>query len=322
MAAQVAADVLRLLRYSVHYINHGTARCSRPHLDQGLIMNPLLADLLQVLQLERLELNLFRGVSRDLGLPQVFGGQVLGQSLHAASATVDADRSVHSLHAYFLLPGDVNAPIIYEVDRSRDGGSFSSRRVVAIQHGQPIFHMSASFQIEQAGLEHQDSMPVVPAADTLPDIHELVKKSTSVPPELKRWFQIPLPIEFRAVNPHALMSGDATPADTKFWFRAIDTLPDDPVLHQCVLAFASDFYLLRTATQPHGIPFPSAKLRLASIDHAMWFHRSLRVDDWLLYSIDSPSASGSRGLSRGQIFDRNGALVVSVAQEGLVRVRG
>ncbi len=285
-------------------------------------MNAVLADLIKVLQLERLELNLFRGVSRDLGMPQVFGGQVLGQALSAASSTVAADRTVHSLHAYFLLPGDVKAPIIYEVDRSRDGGSFSSRRVVAIQHGQPIFHMSASFQVEQAGLEHQSTMPDVPAADVLSDIRDLVAKSDSIPPELKRWFQIQLPIEFRAVNPHDLMSGDATAPDTKFWFRALDKLPDDPVLHRCVLAFASDFYLLRTATQPHGIPFPSARLRLATIDHAMWFHRSLRIDDWLLYSIDSPSASGSRGLSRGQIFDRSGRLVASVAQEGLVRVKG
>lgn len=284
-------------------------------------MNPVLADLLKVLQLERLEMNLFRGVSRDLGMPQVFGGQVLGQSLAAASATIDADRTVHSLHAYFLLPGDVNAPIIYEVDRSRDGGSFSSRRVVAIQHGQPIFHMSASFQIEQPGLEHQSAMPQVPAPDILPDIRELVTQSTSIPIELKRWFAMPLPIEFRAVNPHRLMSADADEASTQFWFRAVDKLPDDVVLHRCVLAYASDFYLLRTATQPHGIPFPSAKLRLATIDHAMWFHRPLRTDDWLLYSIDSPSASGSRGLSRGQIFDRRGRLVASVAQEGLVRVK-
>ncbi|MGE0115779.1 MAG: acyl-CoA thioesterase II [Steroidobacteraceae bacterium] len=284
-------------------------------------MNPVLADLLKVLQLERLELNLFRGVSRDLGMPQVFGGQVLGQALFAASATVEADRTAHSLHAYFLLPGDVNAPIVYEVDRSRDGGSFSSRRVVAIQHGQPIFHMSASFQVEQSGLDHQSPMPAVPDPETLPDIRELVAQSTSVPAELKRWFAVPLPIEFRAVNPHRLMSADVDEPSTQFWFRAVDALPDDVVLHRSVLAFASDFYLLRTATQPHGIPFPSARLRLATIDHAMWFHRPLRVDDWLLYCIDSPSASGSRGLSRGTIFDRTGRLVASVAQEGLVRVK-
>lgn len=284
-------------------------------------MNPVLADLLEVLQLERLEMNLFRGGSRDLGMPQVFGGQVLGQALSAASATVDADRIAHSLHAYFLLPGDVKAPIIYEVDRSRDGGSFSSRRVVAIQHGQPIFHMSASFQIEQAGLEHQCEMPSVPFADELPDIRQLVAQSSSIPPELKRWFEVPLPIEFRAVNPHSLMSAEPSEPRTQFWFRAVDVLPDEVVLHRSVLAFASDFYLLRTATQPHGIPFPSARLRLATIDHAMWFHRPARVDGWLLYCIDSPSASGSRGLSRGSVFDSQGRLVASVAQEGLVRVK-
>lgn len=284
-------------------------------------MNSVLADLLQVLQLEPLEINLFRGVSRDLGFPQVFGGQVLGQALSAASATIMPDRSVHSLHAYFLLPGDVKAPIIYEVDRSRDGGSFSSRRVVAIQHGQQIFHMSASFQTEQQGLEHQSVMPSVTGPESLPDIRALVAQASDIPAELKRWFQIPLPIEFRPLNAEQLMSAHPSEAETKFWFRAVGELPDDTVLHRCVLAYASDFYLLRTATQPHGVPFPSANLRLASIDHAMWFHRPFRMDEWLLYCIDSPSASGSRGLSRGQVFDRSGRLVASVAQEGLVRLR-
>jgi len=284
-------------------------------------MNAVLADLINVLDLERLEVNLFRGVSRDLGLPQVFGGQVLGQALHAATATVAPDRMVHSLHAYFLLPGDAAAPIIYEVDRSRDGGSFSSRRVVAIQHGQQIFHMSASFQTLQNGLNHQSTMPSVPAPESLRDIRDVVAAAPNVPSELKRWFQVPLPIEFRPVNPEKLMSADPGDPLTEFWFKALDTLPDDPKLHRSILAYASDFYLLRTATQPHGIAFPSAKLRLATIDHAMWFHRPLRVDDWLLYVIDSPSASGSRGLSRGSIFDRQGNLVASVAQEGMVRVK-
>lgn len=284
-------------------------------------MNPVLADLVKVLQLERLELNLFRGVSRDIGLPQVFGGQVLGQALFAACATVDADRAVHSLHAYFLLPGDVQAPIIYEVDRSRDGGSFSSRRVVAIQHGQPIFHMSASFQREQPGLDHQNSMPDVPMPETLPDIGTVVANTSHLPPELKLWFATPLPIEFRAVNSDQLLSGRSRTPEFSFWFRAIDALPDEPLLHRSVLAYASDFYLLRTAVQPHGLPFPSPRLRIATIDHAMWFHRPLRVDDWLLYCTDSPSASASRGLARGSIFSRDGRLVVSVAQEGLVRVR-
>lgn len=282
-------------------------------------MNEVLADLINVLKLERLELNLFRGVSRDIGTPQVFGGQVVGQALSAASATVDAERTVHSLHAYFLLRGDVNAPIVYEVDRSRDGGNFSSRRVVAIQHGQQIFHMSASFQTEHPGLEHQTQMPVVTPPEQLVDISELVAQAASAMPALKTLFQTQYPIEFRAVNPLEIMSGKIRTSECSFWFRAIDTLPDDVVLHRCILAYASDFYLLRTAVQPHGIPFPNAKLRLATIDHAMWFHRPVRVDEWLLYSTDSPSASGLRGLARGAIFDRAGRLVASVAQEGLIR---
>lgn len=282
-------------------------------------MNSVLSDLIRDLQLEHLEDNLFRGVSRDLGFPQVFGGQVLGQSLAAASATVAAERTAHSMHAYFLLPGDVTAPIIYEVDRSRDGGSFSSRRVVAIQHGQPIFHMSASFQLAQQGLEHQSVMPQVPAPEDLPDLHQLVAHSVDVPSELKRWFEVPLPVEFRAVNAEQLMSAHPSEAETRFWFRAVDQLPTDAALHRSILAYASDFYLLRTSVQPHGVPFPSAHLRLASIDHAMWFHRPARVDEWLLYCVDSPSASGARGLSRGAIYNRAGALVASVAQEGLIR---
>ncbi|MGD9842531.1 MAG: acyl-CoA thioesterase II [Steroidobacteraceae bacterium] len=282
-------------------------------------MNAVLTDLVQVLELEQLEINLFRGVSRDLGFPQVFGGQVLSQSLAAASATLEAGRNVHSMHAYFLLPGDVKAPIIYEVDRSRDGGSFSSRRVVAIQHGQQIFHMSSSFQTAQQGLEHQSTMPVVPAPENLQDIRDLMEQAPAIPAELKCWFKIPLPIEFRPVDSEQMMSAHPSESQSKFWFRAIDKLSDDPVLHHCVLAYASDFYLLRTSTQPHGIPFPSANLKLASIDHAMWFHRPVRVDEWLLYCIDSPSASGSRGLSRGLIYNRAGALVASVAQEGLIR---
>ncbi len=284
-------------------------------------MNPVLADLINVLQLERLELNLFRGVSRDIGTPQVFGGQVLGQALSAASATVEPNRMAHSLHAYFLQRGDMNAPIIYEVDRSRDGGSFSSRRVVAIQHGQQIFHMSASFQDEQSGFDHQSQMPEVPAPETLLGHTELAAQIKTITPQLQVWLERRLPIEFRAINPEELFSGKASTAPVNFWFRAVDTLPDDVVLHRCILAYASDFYLLRTAANPHGVPFPSTNLRLATIDHAMWFHRPLRIDDWLLYSTDSPSASGSRGLSRGAIYDRAGRLVASVAQEGLMRFK-
>lgn len=283
-------------------------------------MNTVLADLVQVLQLERLELNLFRGESRDLGFRQVFGGQVLGQALKAASATVD-DRAVHSLHAYFLLPGDFNASIIYEVDRSRDGGSFTSRRVVAIQHGQPIFHMSASFQVEQSGFDHQIDMPSVPSPEQLTDLRQLVSQAASLPGDLRVLFKNPLPIEFRAVDPQRLLSSQPAEPKALFWFRALDQLPDDAILHRCVLAYASDFYLLRTSTLPHGVPFPSANLRMATIDHAMWFHRSFRVDEWLLYAMDSPSSSGARGLSRGSIYSRDGRLIASVAQEGMVRFK-
>lgn len=283
-------------------------------------MNTVLADLIRVLQLERLELNLFRGESRNLGFRQVFGGQVLGQALMAASATVDS-RPVHSLHAYFLLPGDFNAPIVYEVDRSRDGGSFTSRRVVAIQHGQPIFHMSASFQVEQPGFDHQFDMPQVPPPEQLADLHQIVGGAAHLSEDLRQMFSNPLPIEFRAVDAQRLISDQPTEPRAMFWFRAVDRLPDDAVLHRCVLAYASDFYLLRTSTLPHGVPFPSAGLRMATIDHAMWFHRPLRVDDWLLYSIDSPSSSGARGLSRGSIYTRDGQLVASVAQEGMVRFK-
>jgi acyl-CoA thioesterase-2 len=284
-------------------------------------MNPALADLLTVLQLERLEHNLFRGVSRDmLGTPRVFGGQVLGQALFAASATVETNRAAHSLHAYFLLPGDVNAPIIYEVDRSRDGNSFSSRRVVAIQHGQQIFHMSASFQTEQEGLDHQLPMPQVPAPETLLGRVDALGNAVGAPGTNWQGTKS-LPFDFRTVDTAAQMSGEPSAPVSQFWFRAVDALPDDPMLHRSVLAYASDFYLLFAAAKPHGFTFPSDKLRMATIDHAMWFHRPLRVDDWLLYSVSSPSASGSRGLSVGSVFDRNGQLVASVAQEGMLRVK-
>lgn len=281
-------------------------------------MNPAITDLLKVLQLERLELNLFRGVSRDiLGTPRVFGGQVLGQALFAASATVEANRAVHSLHSYFLLPGDVNAPIIYEVDRSRDGGSFSSRRVVAIQHGQQIFHMSASFQTEQDGLDHQLPMPAVPAPETLPNMFE--GKAGTPGTNWRNSEQ--LPIEFRAADADALLTGSSSKPTSEFWFRTTGALPDEPMLHRSVLAYASDFHLLYAVAKSHGFTFPNDKIRMATIDHAMWFHRPLRVDDWLLYCVSSPSASGSRGLAVGSVFNRNGQHVASVAQEGMVRVK-
>ncbi len=284
-------------------------------------MDPRLADLVKLLDLERLEVDLFRGASRDIGSPQVFGGQVLGQALTAATATVEG-RIVHSLHAYFLRRGDFNAPIVYRVDRSLDGHAFCNRRVVAIQHGLPIFNMAASFQIVEEGFDHQIEMPAVPPPESLPD-------SSRPPPELlerlpeavRRFLERPRPFEFRLVQPmESLVVGRAPPA-RQVWFRAVDRLPDDEGLHRRLLAYLSDYFLLDTATLPHGKSSFSGALVMASIDHAMWFHRPLRVDDWLLYVVESPSASGARGFARAGVYARDGRLVASTAQEGLVRLR-
>lgn len=280
-------------------------------------MDRCLADLLNLLDLERLEDNLFRGQSRDIGAPQVFGGQVLGQALVAASRTVDG-RLVHSLHAYFLRRGDVNAPIVFEVDRSRDGGSFTSRRVVAIQHGQPILTMSASFQIREPGLDHQAPAPAAPPPEQLRDLGELnAEMLEQVPEKVRSFFQRQRSFEFRPVNPPNYIEPVKAEAAKQVWFRMIDRVPDDQPLQRCLLAYVSDYHLLETATLPHGISF--LKLQMASIDHAIWFHRDVRVDEWLLYVIDSPSASGARGFGRGAIYTRDGTLVASVAQEGLIR---
>ncbi|HEY2676034.1 MAG TPA: acyl-CoA thioesterase II [Steroidobacteraceae bacterium] len=282
-------------------------------------MNQLLEDLIKVMTLERLEINLFRGQSRDIGSPQVFGGQVLGQALVAATATAE-DRQVHSLHAYFLRRGDFNSPIVYEVDRAWDGKHFATRRVVAIQHGQQIFNMSASFQIPEAGLDHQIPMPDVPAPEALPDLDRVLAALPNLPPFMQKMLDQKRPFEFKPVE---LPSFDR-PAKSKpikyVWIRAVDKLPDDEALHRCLLAYASDFQLLDTALKPHGLSMIKDKLVIASIDHAMWFHRSVRVDDWLLYAMDSPSASGARGFTRGSVFARDGRLVASVSQEGLIRV--
>ncbi|HTW39170.1 MAG TPA: acyl-CoA thioesterase II [Steroidobacteraceae bacterium] len=281
-------------------------------------MDPLIADLLTLLELEPLEVNLFRGESRDIGSPQVFGGQVLGQALMAASRTVEG-RVVHSLHAYFLRRGDFNAPIVYEVDRSRDGQSFSNRRVVAIQHGEQIFNMTASFQVTQPGLEHQIPMPAVPSPESLADSSRVDPQLLArLPERVRRLLETPRPFEFRTVQPISRLSR-AAPV-RQIWFRAVSSVPDDQTLQRCLLAYVSDFYLLETATLPHGISSLSGKAIVASIDHAMWFHRPLRVDDWLLYAVESPSASGSRGFARASVFARDGRLVASTAQEGLVRL--
>jgi acyl-CoA thioesterase-2 len=280
-------------------------------------MDERLAELLSLLDLERLEDNLFRGQSRDVGAPQVFGGQVLGQALVAASRTVDG-RFVHSLHAYFLRRGDFNSPIVFEVDRSRDGGSFTSRRVVAIQHGQPILTMSASFQIIEPGMDHQAPMPAAPPPEGLRDLGEIdAEMRDQVPEKMRCYFEHQRPFEFRPVNPPNYLKRVKAAPSKQVWFRALDRLPDDQPLHRCLLTYVSDYHLLDTATLPHGVSF--LQLQMASVDHAIWFHRDLRVDEWLLYVIDSPSASGARGFVRGSIYSRDGTLVASVAQEGLIR---
>jgi acyl-CoA thioesterase-2 len=284
-------------------------------------LNAQLADLLQLLELEQLEVNLFRGASRDIGSPQVFGGQVLGQALTAASATIEG-RIVHSLHAYFLRRGDFDAPIVYQVDRSLDGHSFSNRRVVAIQHGEPIFNMAASFQVLEEGLEHQLGMPVVPWPEDLPDSSrpppELLAR---LPERLRRFLEKPRPFEFRLVQPLDYVAPRSAPPSRQVWFRAVDRLPPDERLHRRLLAYLSDYFLLDTATLPHGSALLGKTVVMASIDHAMWFHRPLRVDDWLLYAVESPSASGARGFARASVYARDGKLVASTAQEGLVRLR-
>jgi acyl-CoA thioesterase II len=284
-------------------------------------MNAQLADLLTLLELEPLEVNLFRGESRDIGSPQVFGGQVLGQALTAASATVEG-RIVHSLHAYFLRRGDFDAPIVYQVDRSLDGHSFSNRRVVAIQHGEPIFNMAASFQVVEEGLEHQLGMPAVPPPEELPDSSrpppELLAR---LPERLRRFLAKPRPFEFRLVQPFDYVAPRDAPPSRQVWFRAVDRLPSDERLHRRLLAYLSDYFLLDTATLPHGSVLLRKTIMMASIDHAMWFHRPLRVDDWLLYAVQSPSASGARGFAQAGVYSRDGTLVASTAQEGLVRLR-
>jgi len=283
--------------------------------------NPIVGELIDLLQLERLEENLFRGQSRDIGTRYVFGGQVLGQALSAAQRTVDADRAVHSLHAYFLRAGDIEAPIIYDVDRSRDGKSFSVRRVVAIQHGQPIFNFAASFQVHEEGAEHQIDMPEVTMPEDLAPPEQVpADELAKMPVKLQRWLGRKGAFEFRYVSRRNEIKPEKRPPYQQIWFRLIDKAPNDDALHRALLAYASDFHLIGTAMLPHGISYLQHNVQVASLDHALWFHRPFRTDDWLLYSMDSPSAQGSRGLTRGMVYSRDGRLVASTAQEGLIRV--
>jgi len=283
---------------------------------------PALAGLLEVLDLERLEVNLFRGLSPQNGWQRVYGGQVLGQALVAAGRTVEEPRAAHSLHGYFLLAGDPAHPILYEVERIRDGGSFTTRRVKAIQHGRAIFAMSVSFQKDEDGFEHASAMPDVPAPETLPSARELIEKLMDALPEsMRSYWQRENPIELRPVDVSRYLSRDPHPPQQYIWLKASGMLPDDPRLHQCVLAYASDFTLLDTALIAHGKLLFDPDIQLASLDHALWLHRPFRADEWLLYAQDSPNASGARGFCRGSFFTREGPLVASTAQEGLIRKR-
>ncbi|MCC7096050.1 MAG: acyl-CoA thioesterase II [Thermomonas sp.] len=284
-------------------------------------MTSPVSELIELLSLERLEDNLFRGQSRDIGTKYVFGGQVLGQALSAAQATLKSPRAAHSLHAYFLRAGDIEAPIVYSVDRTRDGGSFSVRRVTAIQHGQVVFFCAASFQDHEVGAEHQLSMPEVPKPEDLePSPAVPAEKLALLPIKVQRWLDRTGPFEFRHIYPRDELNPPKRPPFQQVWFRLSEKVGDAPELHRALLAYASDFHLLGTATFPHGISYYQPNVQMASLDHALWFHRPFRADDWLLYAIDSPSAQESRGLARGQIFDRSGRLIASSAQEGLIRV--
>jgi acyl-CoA thioesterase-2 len=285
-------------------------------------MNIVLQDLVNLLDLEPLEVNLFRGQSRDLGGKSVYGGQVIGQALVAAARTVEGSVP-HSLHAYFLRPGDMALPIVYEVDRVRDGRSFTARRVQAVQNGAPILSLIASFQKPEAGLSHQVRMPDVPPPEQLEFAHVLRNQWADAEPGLperaRQALGRDLAIEFKPVRPWNPLQPDVREPVQHIWLRAGGRLPDDPLLHTCVLAYASDFNLLSTALMPHGKSWFTREMIVASIDHALWFHRNARVDDWLLYAMDAPSAQGARGFSRGLIFDRGGRLIASVAQESLMR---
>ncbi len=277
------------------------------------------AGLIALLDLERLEDNLFRGVSPENSTMRVFGGQVAAQALTAAGRTVPEDRRVHSLHAYFLRPGDPSVPIVFDVDRTRDGRSFTTRRVVAIQHGKAIFTLSSSFQVDQGGVDHGDPMPAVPDPETLPTFSQ---RAAAASAPMAVFNRMPRPFDMRYVNDPPWQVGAEPKAEARnqVWFRSFDSLPDDQLLHVCMLAYLSDLTLLDSILATHGLGGSWGNLKLASLDHAMWFHRPIRVDEWVLYDTHSPSASGSRGLASGHFFAADGAMLATVVQEGLIRV--
>jgi acyl-CoA thioesterase-2 len=278
--------------------------------------------LLAVLDLEQIEDNLFRGARGSEGWQRVYGGQVLGQALMAALRTVDPARSVHSMHGDFLLAGDPSLPIIYDVERTRDGGSFTTRRVKAIQHGAAIFTMSASFHKLEEGLEHQSAMPDVPAPEALPNPKDLIAGLIDkLPTAMRSYWERDRPIDIRVVDISRYLEREKKAPVQQIWFRAAGRLPDDTAVHQAVLAYASDFTLLDTALIAHGKLLFDADIQLASLDHSFWYHRPFRADEWMLYVQDSPNAHGGRGFSRGSIYSREGTLIASAAQEGLMRLR-
>ncbi|EEQ07462.1 acyl-CoA thioesterase II [Yersinia bercovieri] len=284
-------------------------------------MSQPLAKLLDLLHLEKIEEGIFRGQSEDLGLRQVFGGQVVGQAIYAAKQTVPMDRIVHSFHSYFLRPGDSSKPIIYDVETLRDGTSFSARRISAIQNGKPIFYMTASFQSQEEGFEHQNSMPEVPSPDGLMSESDIARQFAHlIPKKVREKFIGNQPIEMRPVKFHNPLQGSVEEPNRYVWFRANGEMPDDLRVHQYLLGYASDFNFLPTALQPHGIGFLEPGVQIATIDHSMWFHRPFRLDDWLLYAVESTSASGARGFVRGQIYNQQGVLVASTVQEGVIRL--
>jgi acyl-CoA thioesterase-2 len=279
-----------------------------------------LKSLVELLDLEKLEVNLFRGRSPQERSQRVFGGQVVGQALVAANRTVEG-RIAHSLKGDFLRPGDPRTPIIYEVDRIRDGKSFTTRRVVAIQHGQAIFSMSVSFQVAEQGLEHQLPMPEMPQPESLPDPEEFRAAARErAPAEFKHWYEGDRPFEQRSIEPVDPIEPRTGPPQMCIWIRAAGPLPDDIPLHQCLLAYASDMNLLDTCILPHGLSWMNPKFQSASLDHSIWFHRDFRADEWLLFVQDGPSASGGRGFNRGLVYTRDGRLVASMVQEGLIRL--
>jgi len=280
----------------------------------------VLEELLRLLKLEKIEENIFRGQSQDLGFGSVFGGQVLGQALSAAYQTIPSDRKAHSLHAYFLHMGDVNKPIVYEVDVIRDGKSFTTRRVVAIQKGRAIFSMAASFQIDELGFDHQDRAPEVIGPEGIESELELAMKiADKIPESIRDKILCKKPIELRPVNPINPFAPEKRDPLKYIWFKTTDKMPDDPKVHQYMLAYASDFGLVDTSLYPHGHSYWAPNIQIASLDHALWFHRDFRMDEWLLYVIKSSNACRAKGLNNGQIFTQKGKLVATVNQEGLIR---